>query len=193
MVDVIQEKHGITLDQADPILLLGTLAAELNQESRDEFARIAAELSDQVAAALVLADTTAKARSERLITEAAKWSAEQIRGAGAEVLEQIDATLQHRWVKLNWAGIAIGIGAALVFGVICGGAGYWFGRSTEADKLVQVPAQLGVALTGPDAAQWTNLIRLNDIGKASRVCSPQSGGQACAIALWTKAPTANAN
>ncbi len=33
MVDVFQEKHGITLDPADPVLLLGTLAAELNGES----------------------------------------------------------------------------------------------------------------------------------------------------------------
>jgi hypothetical protein len=89
MVEVIQERHGVTLDSGDSIFLLGTLAAELNKESREEFARIAAELSDQVAAALVLADTTAKARSERLITEAAKWSAEQIRGVGAEVIEQI--------------------------------------------------------------------------------------------------------
>jgi hypothetical protein len=90
MVDVIQERHGVTLDPGDSIFLLGTLAAELNKESREEFARIAGELSDQVAAALVLADTTAKARSERLITEAAKWSAEHIRDAGAEVIEQMD-------------------------------------------------------------------------------------------------------
>jgi recombinational DNA repair ATPase RecF len=54
MVDVLQEKHGITLDPADPVLLLGTLAAELNEESRNEFARIAAQLSAQVAVALVL-------------------------------------------------------------------------------------------------------------------------------------------
>jgi hypothetical protein len=125
MVDVIQEKHGTTLDPADPVLLLGTLAAELNKESRDEFARIAAELSDQVAAALVLADTTAKARSERLITEAAKWSADQIRGAGAEIVEQVEATLLHRWAQFNRAGIAIGVGAALLFAATSGGLGWW--------------------------------------------------------------------
>jgi hypothetical protein len=31
---------------------------------------------------------------------------------------------------------------------------------------VQVPAELGVALTGPDAAQWLALMRMNDIGRA---------------------------
>jgi hypothetical protein len=132
MVEVIQEKHGISLDPADPILLLGTLAAELNKESREEFARIAAELSDQVAAALVLADTTAKARSERLITEAAKWSVEQIRGAGAEVVEQIHASLPRRGAHLNRAGIAIWVGAALLFGAICGGVG-WCAHSAPSE------------------------------------------------------------
>jgi hypothetical protein len=125
MVDVIQEKHGATLHPDDPVLLLGTLAAELNKESRDEFARIAAELSDQVAAALVLADTTAKARSERLITEAARWSADQIRGAGAEIVEQVDATLLRRRAQFNRPGIAIGVSAALLFAAISGGLGWW--------------------------------------------------------------------
>jgi hypothetical protein len=85
------------------------------------------------------------------------------------------------------------VGILLVGIAISAGAGYWFGRSIEADKLVQVPAQLGVALSAQDSAQWITLMRLNDIGKAERVCSPQLGGQACSIALWTKAPTAKAN
>jgi hypothetical protein len=126
MVDVFQEKHGITLDPADPVLLLGTLAAELNRESRNEFARIAAQLSEQVTAALMLADTTAKARSERLITEAAKWSAEQIRGAGAEIVEQLDAARENRQTQLNRAGITIGVAVTLLFGATCGFAGWWW-------------------------------------------------------------------
>ena len=73
------------------------------------------------------------------------------------------------------------------------GAGYWFGRSSEAARYVQVPAQLGVALTRSDAAQWIDLIRLNDLGKSERVCAAQAGGLACSIALWVKPPTAKAN
>ena len=112
MVDVIQEKHGVTLDQSDPVFLLATVAAELNKESREEFARMAAELSDQVSAALALADTTAKARSERLITEAAKWSAEQIRGAGAEVVAETQKELADANRQLGRAIAAVWIAAS---------------------------------------------------------------------------------
>jgi hypothetical protein len=114
MVDVIQEKHGITLDPADPIFLLATIAAELNKESREEFRRMAAELSDEVSAALVLADTTAKARSERLITAAAKWSAEHIRGAGAEVTQQFLAQTQRSTEPWKIAAIVGTVSAALI-------------------------------------------------------------------------------
>jgi hypothetical protein len=93
MADVIQERHGTKLDPADPIFLLATVAAELNKESREEFQRMAAELSDQVSTALVLADTAARARSERLITEAAKWSSDQIRTAGNGVVQEIETSL----------------------------------------------------------------------------------------------------
>ena len=84
------------------------------------------------------------------------------------------------------------VGAVLLLVALLAGAraGYWFGQSAEAARFVQVPAGLGVAMTGPDAAQWVDLMRLNDIGKAERVCGSRSGGVACTISLWVKPPTA---
>jgi hypothetical protein len=120
MLDLIEEKHGIRLEAADPVLLLTTVAAELAKESREEFARIAAELSDQVSAALVLADTTAKARSERLITEAAKWSSEQIRGAGATAAAEAQKELADAKRQLERAAKAFWIAAAAS---VCAGIG----------------------------------------------------------------------
>lgn len=40
MAAVIQEKHGVTLDQDGSVFLLATVAAEPNRESREEFARM---------------------------------------------------------------------------------------------------------------------------------------------------------
>jgi hypothetical protein len=51
------------------------------------------------------------------------------------------------------------------------------------------PAMRGVALTSPDAAQWVNLMRLNHIGEAGRVCGAQAGGLTCVISVWVKPPT----
>ena len=42
-----------------------------------------------------------------------------------ELVEHIDATLLHRWTQFNRAGIAIGIGVALVFGALCAVGGWW--------------------------------------------------------------------
>jgi hypothetical protein len=70
--------------------------------------------------------------------------------------------------------------------VVGAGVGYWFGASTEAARYVQTPANLGVALTGPDAAEWANLIRLNNIGMSVHTCVQQAGGEACSITLWSK-------
>lgn len=95
--------------------------------------------------------------------------------------------------KLSARNAAVGAGLLLAAVLAGGRAGYWFGQSTEAARLVQVPPALGVALTGSDAAQWMNLIRLNDIGKAERVCADQAGGVACAITLWVKPPAAIRN
>ena len=85
----------------------------------------------------------------------------------------------------------MGLLLAAVF--VGAGAGYWFGQYAAASRFVQIPAALGVALTGPDAAQWLNLMRLNDIGKAERICGAQAGGVTCAISFWVTPPTANSN
>jgi hypothetical protein len=87
----------------------------------------------------------------------------------------------------------VGAGLSLAAVLIGASAGYWIGQTTEAARFVQVPPMLGVALTGPDAAQWVNLMRLNDIGKAERVCRAQAGGLTCAISFWVSPPTANSH
>jgi hypothetical protein len=129
VANVIREKHGIALDPDDPILLLATVADELHKEGQEEFARIASELSDHVAAALVLAETTAKARSERLITEAARWSAEHIRAAGTDVaaaVERFDGLLAQSRRSARMVAIAIGVAVSLAIGAACAFGGWWW-------------------------------------------------------------------
>jgi hypothetical protein len=86
---------------------------------------------------------------------------------------------------LGWRNVMIGAGLLVATLMIGAGAGYWLGRN----EYVRVPEALGVALTGPAAADWANLIRLNDITRANKVCSVQMGGMACSVSLWVKPPT----
>ena len=66
------------------------------------------------------------------------------------------------------------------------GGGYWCGYRAAEGRLVDVPAALGVALTGRDAAEWLRLIRDNDIGRVNRSCNEQNERRACAFWLWTE-------
>jgi len=105
------------------------------------------------------------------------------------LITQLDRTLLYRWAQFNRWGNAIDIAVAMVAVGAC-----WFGgQVSEASQYVQVPAEMGVALTGPDAAQWLVLIRMNDISRARRDCQPvpqPTGGKACAFTLWTQLPPA---
>jgi hypothetical protein len=89
------------------------------------------------------------------------------------------------------------VGGAFVAGLTLGILGTFYIASRqhaaeiEAMRLA-VPGVLS-AIPAADLAEWTSLIRLNDLSRAQRACIPQAGGTACSIALWTKAPTAGKN
>jgi hypothetical protein len=76
------------------------------------------------------------------------------------------------------------IGAAIAGGV--GTAGYWWGYRAAEGRLIDVPAAMGVALTGWDAAVWLRLMRDNDISRVNRSCARQNGREACSFVMWTE-------
>jgi len=100
------------------------------------------------------------------------------RGASQEVLALV-RTHNLRTVLLTGAVLA---GSVLIVGVGC----YWWGYRAAEDRLVNVPAALGEAMSGRDAGAWVNLIRNNDISRVNRTCNEQNGRKACAFWLWTE-------
>ena len=152
-----------------------------------------AETSDAVSA---LPDDCARrfdnldARLAALLNDAKAAAAGELAHTAGRALPAAVRELTFRQHR----GMFLAAAAALVAALLIGAAGgYWFGWSDEATKYVQTPSELGVALTGPAAADWTTLIRLNDIRRAERTCAPQAGGVACSISLWVKPPPAQGN
>ena len=78
------------------------------------------------------------------------------------LVQQLDQTLLYRWAAFNRAGIAIGVGVALLFGLVCA-AGGWFARG-------DVPALAGVH------------------AGAERCQDQASGGRLCWIPVWERLP-----
>jgi hypothetical protein len=134
--------------------------------------------------------------SSQMLAEQIQASAQQI-PAGPPVRDEDLRRALRQGIATHATGAerALSVRAGLLLAAVLAGvgAGYWFGQNAEARRFVQIPAALGVALTGPDAAQWLNLMRLNDIGKVERICGAQAGGVTCAISFWVTPPTANSN
>jgi hypothetical protein len=100
------------------------------------------------------------------------------RGASQEVLALVRA---HNWRTTLLAG-AVLAGS----GLIAGAGAYWWGYRAAENRLIEIPAAIGAALTGRDAAAWLDLMRNNDIAQAHRTCAAQNGRNACSFALWTE-------
>jgi len=116
----------------------------------------------------------------------APWTEDERRAAVADAVARMDARLAWRMIQFNrWA-----VGLAVLLGMVMAGAawggGYWWGYRAAEDRLVNVPAALGEALTGRDAGVWLSLIRDNDIGRVNRTCNVQNERKACAFWLWTE-------
>ena len=77
--------------------------------------------------------------------------------------------------------------ADIASGIDRGGLGHDPLRYHVAEsQLVDVPAAVGAALTGRDAAAWVDLMRENDIGRVNRTCAAQNGRKACSFVMWVE-------
>jgi hypothetical protein len=100
------------------------------------------------------------------------------RGASQEVLALVRA---HNWRTTLLAG-AVLAGSVLIAGV----GGYWWGYRAAENRLIEVPAAVGMALTGRNAAVWLDLMRNNDIDTVNRTCAAQNGRNACSFSMWAE-------
>ena len=116
----------------------------------------------------------------------APWTEDERRAAVADAVARMDTRLAHRMIQFNrWAiAIALLLGMAIAGGA--GAGGYWWGYRAAESQLVDVPAAVGVTLTGRDAAVWRDLMRDNDIARVNRTCAPQNGRNACSFSMWVE-------
>jgi hypothetical protein len=116
----------------------------------------------------------------------APWTEDERRTAITDAVTRMDARLVRRMAQFNrWAIVAATLlGMAIVLSAW--GGGYWWGYRAAENRLAPVPAALGGALTGREAAVWLTLVQNNDIDQVRRTCAAQNGREACAFTLWTE-------
>jgi hypothetical protein len=123
----------------------------------------------------------------------APWTEDERRAAVADAVARMDTRLAHRMMQFNrWAiAVALLLGMAIAGGA--GAGGYWRGYRAAESQLLDIPATVGVALTGRDAAVWRDLMRDNDIARVNRTCAQQNGRNACSFVMWAEPMPPRAN
>jgi len=163
---------------------VGAVRAELSESlswaglAQDPYGRV---IEAQSAALEVFPEFLDEIRQVR-----APWTEDDRRAAVADAVARMEHRLAGRMIGFNRWAIVLAMLLGMGIAALAGAGGYWWGYRAAGAQLVPVPAALGEALTGRDAALWLALIRNNDIGRVNRTCAMQNGRTACSFALWAE-------
>lgn len=133
LIALVAKKHGIALDETDPIMVIPTLLRFLLDESQEKQGEILSEMKSELQSVLMQWDFTAKDKADRILnaalkankdvmeqvlTAAANQAAEVIRSAVEEELRKSRAQFQSAKKMVIWNCIAAGLtllAAAIAF------------------------------------------------------------------------------
>ena len=133
LIALIAKKHGIALDETDPIMVIPTLLRFLLDERQEKQGDILSEMKSELQSVLMQWDFTAKDKADRILnaalkankdvmeqvlTSAANQTAEVVRNAVEEELRKSRAQFQSAKKMVIWNCIAAGLtllAAAIAF------------------------------------------------------------------------------
>ena len=133
LIALVAKKHGIALDETDPIMVIPTLLRFLLDESHEKQGEIRSEMKSELQSVLMQWDFTAKDKADRILnaalkanrdvmeqvlTAAANQTAEVVRNAVEEELRKSRAQFQSAKKMVIWNCIAAGLtllAAAIAF------------------------------------------------------------------------------
>nr|AGH89297.1 TraM DNA processing protein [uncultured bacterium] len=133
LIALVAKKHGIALDETDPIMVIPTLLRFLLDESQEKQGELLSELKSELQSVLMQWDFTAKDKADRILNAALKankdvmeqvlaaaanQTAEVVRKAVDEELKKSRAQFQSAKKMVIWNCIASGLtllAAAIAF------------------------------------------------------------------------------
>lgn len=133
LIALVAKKHGIALDETDPIMVIPTLLRFLLDESQEKQGEILGEMKSELQSVLMQWDFTAKDKADRILnaalkanrdvmeqvlTAAANQTAEVVRNTVEEELRKSRAQFQSAKKMVIWNCIAAGLtllAAAIAF------------------------------------------------------------------------------
>lgn len=97
LIALVAKKHGIALDETDPIMVIPTLLRYLLQESQEKQGEILEELKSELQSALMQWDFNAKEKADRILNAALK--------ANTTAMEQVLAIAAKRTAEMIQKGV----------------------------------------------------------------------------------------
>lgn len=117
----IARETGIRLEQSDPILAAAVINERLLDASLDDLRKLVTRAADQLSAAGVQNEASARKVASDIINDAATWLEGRFKATGQEVTASMLAELRQETAKAEVAS-RIAVRAAWVVGLV--GAGF---------------------------------------------------------------------
>jgi hypothetical protein len=86
---LVGQRGGPSVDPSDPVYIVASILQAAINDAAATLAKTVADATDQTATAIVLSENAARARSETIVTDSARWAGEQIRLAGTDAAKAI--------------------------------------------------------------------------------------------------------
>lgn len=127
LTELVGKRGAFEVDPSDPLLVVAKMFKANTADALAQLSKVVTDAADQIATTTVLSENNARARSEKIVTEGAKWAAEQIRMAGTDAAKTVVAQLQEsidqatdavqsmrNWILIGCASTAVSVVAAAV-------------------------------------------------------------------------------
>ena len=124
----VAKRNRVVLAPTDPVMVVATIAELQIDAGRKALAKVVTEALDQASAGTEQQIEAARKIGETIITSAATWSAEQIRKAGEQAAERVQAQVAALDQRANRAertaicAASVAVGAVVL--MVAGIAGY---------------------------------------------------------------------
>ena len=134
LAELVGRRHK-DLDPTDPVFIVATIVEELQKQTLAEMGELVTSLADQIAAANRMAKNAAKAKAEKIVTQATEFAAMKISEAGVTVSVRLAAETQRAQAalsavsaRLKWATIAAVVcSVAALSAAVSTGIAIWVG------------------------------------------------------------------
>src|ERR1700712_1505140 len=119
LLQLVGKKHDVDISLKDPMLVSATIFEALQNEALDNLGRMITKATEDIATTIVMAENSAHAKEEVLVTQAVRFGVDKIHLAGVDAATAVSRRVEKALARSEAAARAA-TQAAWVSGVSAG-------------------------------------------------------------------------